>query len=74
MAFTNLHQPSFHVEEGPAGSLLLHYRSVRRGLGPFVVGLVEGLGQRFSTPVEVRWRSRAGEDGADHDVFEVVHG
>ena len=35
-----------------------------------VIGLVEGLGDRFDTPVDVdqlAWRS----EGDDHDVFEV---
>lgn len=70
MAFTNLHQPSFSTEQVGPGHLLVHYRSHRPGLAPFVIGLLHGLAERFETPVEVRLL-RGRDDGLDHDVFEV---
>lgn len=68
--FPQLVPPSFDVEDQDAGSMHLHYHSTREGLAPMVIGLVEGLGDRFETPVEVeQLASRA--EGADHDVFAV---
>lgn len=68
--FPQLVPPSFDAEDQDAGSMHLHYHSTRQGLAPMVIGLVEGLGDRFETPVEVeQLASRA--EGADHDVFAV---
>lgn len=49
----------------------LHYYSHREGLAPFVVGLMQGLGKMFKTPVTVRL-VEAKTQGADHDVFDVT--
>lgn len=70
MSFPALKPPSFTVEEieGNAG-LLLHYRSERTGLAPMVVGLLKGLGKRFSQDITVRQTAFKGAD--DHDVFHI---
>lgn len=44
--------PEFECRDLGPDSMELHYRSTRMGLGPFVEGLVEGLGQRFGVSVE----------------------
>lgn len=63
----HLRPPSFRVTDVTTGGLLLHYRSERVGLDAMVRGLVEELGERYATPVDVR---RAGRrDGAA--VFDV---
>ncbi len=70
MSFPALMPPSFSVEEieGDTG-LLLHYRSERAGLAPMVVGLLKGLGKRFSQEITV---DQTGFKGAnDHDVFRI---
>jgi hypothetical protein len=73
LTFTKLEPPSFKVTELGDGSLRLHYHSKRPGLAPLVIGMIKGLGKRFSTPVAIRLdRSRA--DGHDHDEFVVLHG
>lgn len=70
MIFPALQPPRFACSDVADASLRLHYWTKRRGLAPFVVGLVRGLGRRFSTEVEVRLvESR--DAGADHDVFDV---
>lgn len=70
MIFPALQPPRFACSDVADDSLRLHYWTKRRGLAPFVVGLVRGLGRRFGTEVEVRLvESR--DAGADHDVFEV---
>ncbi|MEZ4236499.1 MAG: heme NO-binding domain-containing protein [Myxococcota bacterium] len=64
-----LRPPGFRVDRD-GDDLVLHYWSDRPGLAPMVVGLIEGLGERFGTPVAATLeRSRA--DGADHDVFRI---
>lgn len=71
--FPKLQPPSFDAEEQRPGTMHLHYHSHRQGLAPMVVGLVEGLGDRFATPVTVeQLEDRAA--GADHDVFSVHYG
>jgi len=70
MTFPDLRPPSFEVEEVEGGGgLLLHYRSTRAGLAPMVVGLLKGLGKRFSQEIKVRQMARGGSD--DHDVFRI---
>ena len=70
MIFPRLQPPSFECSEVTDDSLLLHYRTHRPGLAPFVVGLLRGLGTRFGTPVTVTRADRR-EDGAGHDTFRV---
>jgi len=71
MIFPKLQPPRFQCTDVTDRSLKLHYRTHRRGLAPFVVGLMQGLGKMFVTPVTVRLvESR--DDGADHDVFDVA--
>lgn len=71
--FSKLVPPSFDAEEAEPGTMHLHYHSKRQGLAPMVIGLVEGLGQRFETPVDVEQLACRSE-GADHDVFAVHYG
>lgn len=71
--FPQLVPPSFDAEDQDEGTMHLHYHSRREGLAPMVIGLVEGLGDRFDTPVEVEQLASRGE-GAAHDVFEVRYG
>lgn len=70
MAFPDLRPPSFRVEpvEG-RDAVLLHYRSGRAGLAPMVLGLLRGLGKRFSQAIDVRHMEHRGEDG--HEVFRI---
>lgn len=70
MSFPALRPPSFTVEEiGGNAGLLLHYRSERVGLAPMVVGLLKGLGKRFSQEIIVQQTAFQGAD--DHDVFRI---
>jgi len=71
LIFPKLQPPRFGCSDFTDRSLKLHYFSHRPGLAPFVVGLLQGLGKRFGTPVTVRL-AEAKADGADHDVFDVT--
>lgn len=70
MIFPDLQPPRFACSDVTDDSLVLHYHSHRPGLTDFVVGLLQGLGKMFSTPVGVEVVSRKSE-GADHDEFRV---
>jgi Haem-NO-binding len=66
-----LQPPQFLCSDVAAGSLRLHYISHRPGLTPFVLGLLNAIGELFHQPVSVHLaKSRAGGD--DHDEFEVA--
>jgi hypothetical protein len=70
LMFPHLRPPEFECTDVTADSLRLHYHSHRRGLAPFVTGLLEGLGEMFRTPVTVN-NEHSLDDGASHDVFFV---
>lgn len=70
--FPKLQPPSFECSEMEEESLNLHYYSEREGLAPMVVGLVQGLGKRFDTEVEVT-QTQSREEGDDHDEFSVKY-
>lgn len=70
LMFPHLHPPRFECSEVSESRLVLHHYTARAGLAPFVIGLIEGLGERFATHVQVEqvvWR----EQGADHDAFAL---
>ncbi|WP_411870433.1 heme NO-binding domain-containing protein [Vulcanococcus limneticus] len=73
LAFPQLQPPSFRCTHEPNGSIELEYRSSREGLAPMVTGLLEGLGQRFDTPIEVE-QTASREQGAPVDLFHIRHG
>lgn len=70
--FPRYKPPHLTIEVLAEDRLLLHYRSHRKGLAPFVVGLLRGLAYRFHTTITVV-QVETRDAGADHDVFEIVH-
>ena len=70
LSFPDLVPPSMSVSDVTDASLVVHYRSDREGLAPFVVGLLRGVGARFGRPVEVTLQ-RGRSTGHDHDEFLV---
>jgi Haem-NO-binding len=70
LIYHRLQPPSFEVSDVTEDGMLLHYRSKRPGLAWFVVGLIEGLGSRFNTQIQVELVHER-ELGADHDVFRL---
>ena len=71
MIYPNLQPPRFVCSDVTDTSLKLHYHTHRPGLTLFVVGLVQGLGKLYETPVTCAIAERK-EEGADHDVFDVT--
>jgi Haem-NO-binding len=71
MIFPKLQPPRFECRDITPHSLRLHYYSHRPGLSAFVVGLMQGLGTMFHTPVTVRLAIPKG-DASEPDVFDVT--
>lgn len=70
LLFPKLNPPNFRTSDAVPGGITVHYQTGRDGLAPFVVGILKGLGKRFSTPVtvsQVGWREHTG----DTDSFRV---
>lgn len=63
--------PSFLVEDD-GEDVILHYASEREGLGPMVVGLVQGLADRFGETVTVAALPR--DPAFAHDRFRICWG
>ena len=72
LSFPQLQPPEFECTDSTQEDMELHYRSKREGLAPMVVGLVEGLGERFNTPVDVEHVQQR-EAGAEHDSFSIKY-
>ena len=72
--FSGYKPPHFTVEMLDERRCRLHYRSVREGLSPFVVGLVHGLGEFYGEEVDIALESTANEDGGEYSIFTVVRG
>lgn len=70
LLYPKLVPPRFEVTDRLPTSLHLHYITHRDGLTPFVEGLIDGLGQMFSTPARSTLLESK-QKGADHDIFLV---
>jgi guanylate cyclase soluble subunit beta len=72
--FSGYKPPYFTVEVLDEHHYLLHYRSIRAGLSPFVIGLVLGLGEFYSEPVSIALDKTENADGGEYSVFSVTRG
>jgi hypothetical protein len=70
LIYPKLTPPEFKVSNVTENSIHVHYFSKRAGLQDFVVGLLQGLGKMYQTPVNVSLISGR-DDGADHETFKV---
>lgn len=64
-----LNPPRFVVEEMGANKILIHYYSIRKGLSPMVIGLLEGLARKFGKTIRIEPIEKGKR--SDHDEFEV---
>ena len=70
--YSNIIPPEFAIDTVGPEEVLLHYRSKRDGLTPFVSGLISGISKMFSHPITVEVREEKAK-GADHDVFYIKY-
>ncbi|MEM7785834.1 MAG: heme NO-binding domain-containing protein [Planctomycetota bacterium] len=67
----DLTPPQFSVEEIGEQRFRIHYQSTRQGLAPMVIGMLEGLVQRFDLTADIEHvESREAE--TNHEVFEIA--
>lgn len=71
LTLPSLRPPRFAHRIGSDGALELTYSSVRAGLTPMAVGLIEGLGEMFGEPVDVTVLSTGEDEGRHVTVFGV---
>ena len=62
--------PEFMVEQ-QGEHHLIHYRSTRQGLTPFVVGLLKGLAVRFNSRMTILRQTAMEVPQGEYTVFEV---
>lgn len=62
LTFPELKPPIIGCEVRSDGRLVVSYQSEREGLAPMLVGLLRGLGKRFSTPVDIEYLSKSPDD------------
>ncbi len=62
--------PEFQVEQ-KGEHHLVHYRSKRQGLTPFVVGLLKGLAVRFNSRMTILSQTEVEVEQGAHTIFEV---
>jgi len=67
LTMPDLRPPRFRLVDTGPHTMTLEYHSTRQGLAPMVVGLLRGLGIRFSTPIEIAHQRRA-----EHDDFLIT--
>jgi hypothetical protein len=70
LLYPALKPPTFKVSSDDPAQIRLEYRSRRPGLAPMVIGLVEGMGERYGVRVAVT-HLQARDDQHDHDLFDI---
>lgn len=70
LLYPALKPPQFRIRRVSSEHLRLDYHSERCGFAPMILGLVEGLGERYGIRVDVRHAQAKGVD-CDHDRFDI---
>ena len=71
LAFPHLRPPSFSVSELEQNRLTLHYFSSRAGLAPLVMGILDGLAERFRIKIDMQHETSA-EGERPHERFRLT--
>lgn len=65
-----LKPPRFKLEEHSPERATLHYFSNRQGLAPMVIGLLEGLAEKYQEHIELIFMPIGSR--SDHDEFDIA--
>lgn len=65
-----LNPPRFTLTEQSFNHVTLHYFSTREGLGPMVVGLLDGLAEKYRDTIAVEFIPKGSR--SDHDEFDIT--
>lgn len=68
--YTELQPPSFQCKEIDAENLELKYFSDRPGLVPFVIGLLQGLSDKFNVVIIIELDKR-GKEELGYELFKI---
>lgn len=68
--FVSYVPPEFYVEKNN-DSVQIHYISSRKGLTPFVVGILKGLATRFEHTLTILEQSEIDVEEGTHTIFDV---
>jgi hypothetical protein len=71
LIYSDIKPPEFIVEKVTDKQLKLHYYSTRQGLTDFMFGLIQGLGELYQTPIDIKLIADR-RNGDEHDIFEIV--
>ena len=71
LIYSDIKPPEFIVEKVTDSQLKLHYYSTRQGLTDFMFGLIQGLGEHYQTPIDIKLIADR-RNGDEHDIFEIV--
>ena len=71
LTMPELQPPEFRTEQTQEGTWHVEYRSHRHGLRAMVLGLLEGLAERFNESVVVTHLSSAEDNGTVVELFEI---
>ena len=72
LSLPELRPPSFELQGGEGDTIRLLYFSEREGLAPMVVGLIEGLAERFGKTATVQHLPGSkGPGGKGHEEFDI---
>lgn len=72
--FVDYLPPTFIVKKKTNSVAHVDYISTREGLTPFVVGIIRGVSERFSTPISIRNQKSVPVESGEHTVFELEVG
>lgn len=64
-----LRPPRFKLEDISSEKVVLHYYSTRQGLAPMVIGLLEGLAEKYNQHIEITLMPNGSR--SDHDEFDI---
>jgi len=70
LSLPHLVPPSITLENIADSSMMVHYRSTRRGLTPLALGILEGLGTRFGLRLNITYECLELPVG-EHTVFTL---
>ncbi|MFN5346382.1 MAG: heme NO-binding domain-containing protein [Bacteroidota bacterium] len=70
LIYSDIKPPEFIVEKITESQLKLHYYSTRQGLTDFMFGLIQGLGELYQTPIDIKLIADR-RNGDEHDIFEI---
>jgi len=70
LIYSDIKPPEFIVEKVTDSQLKLHYYSTRQGLTDFMFGLIQGLGELYQTPIDIKLIADR-RNGDEHDIYEI---